>query len=191
MSAAAKVLQFPEFIQMECSSCGASATAGCNCGAPYLPAGQHAATGVAATPGESDRAIAKRVGVGSNTVLRARNSTAPSGAVEPQPLGRPKKSDLKVETRVGLDGKVRKLPKKRPKINACDIKFDDPTLTYKQQAELHCREATNLAKTFPLLHAKDKAVTKAEVAEVVLVAKEWSTLAAKLRKKMLSAKKGK
>ena len=80
--------------KLVCSSCGASANASCNCGVAYVPAGKRAETAVRKSPSKSDRAIAKELGVGSNTVRRAR-STAPNGAVG---------------KRIGLDGKTRKLP---------------------------------------------------------------------------------
>jgi hypothetical protein len=51
-----------------------------------------AAAAVAANPDKSDRAIAPEIGVGSNTVRRARRATAPNGAVE---------------ARTGRDGKKR------------------------------------------------------------------------------------
>lgn len=93
----ATILKIPVAAKLECSSCGAKADASCNCGAPYVPAGERAAAAVAANPEKSDRAIAAELGVGSNTVRRAREATAPHGAVE----------------RIGLDGKVRKLPTRR------------------------------------------------------------------------------
>ena len=84
---------------MRCSSCGATAEATCHCGVAYIPAGEYAAKAVAANPGKSDRAIAAAIGVGSNTVRRARKATAPNGAVA---------------KRLGKDGKARKLPTRSP-----------------------------------------------------------------------------
>lgn len=86
-------------LEIGCSSCGATVDAACDCGLPYMPAGQRAAAAVAANPQMSDRAIAQELGVGSNTVRRARERTAPHGAVDGEP-------------RVGLDGKVRRLPRR-------------------------------------------------------------------------------
>jgi predicted amidophosphoribosyltransferase len=60
--------------QLECSVCGAGAVASCNCGAPYVSAGVRAAEAIAKNPEKSDRAIADDLGVGSNTVRRARKS---------------------------------------------------------------------------------------------------------------------
>jgi hypothetical protein len=61
-----------------------------------LPAIKRAEQAIAASPDKSDRAIAEEIGVGSNTVRRARQkATAPCGAVE---------------KRTGKDGKARKMP---------------------------------------------------------------------------------
>ena len=65
-----------------CSACGAEADAACECGKPYEPAGERAAEAVTANPGKSDRAIVAEIGVGSNTVRRARAAAAPHGAPE-------------------------------------------------------------------------------------------------------------
>jgi hypothetical protein len=85
---------------MHCSECGVEAAAACDCGAPYIPAGVAAAKAVAAHPEKSDRAIAAVIGVSDKTVGKARKATAEHSAVE---------------TRVGLDGKARKQPEKKPK----------------------------------------------------------------------------
>ena len=54
--------------ELECSKCGATVEAACNCAAAYVPAGARAAQAVAENPEKSDRAIAAELGVGSNTV---------------------------------------------------------------------------------------------------------------------------
>lgn len=92
---AATILKIPVVAKLECSSCGAKADASCNCGAPYIPAGERAKKAVEANPEKSDRAIAAELGVGKDTVRRAREAT---GAHAP------------VDERIGLDGKVRRLP---------------------------------------------------------------------------------
>jgi hypothetical protein len=51
--------------QLRCSACGADATASCDCGVAYLPAGKRAEEVVAANPEKSDRVIAEEIGVGS------------------------------------------------------------------------------------------------------------------------------
>jgi hypothetical protein len=86
--------------RLECSSCGASADASCNCGAPYVPAGMRAAAAIEANPDKSDRAIATDLGVGKDTVRRARK---PTGARAPV--------DAK---RRGKDGKLRRMPVRPP-----------------------------------------------------------------------------
>jgi hypothetical protein len=68
-------------VPMQCPKCGAHARAGCNCGVVYVSAGERAAGAVAANPEKSNRAIAADIGVGSNTVRRAR-PVAPDGAPE-------------------------------------------------------------------------------------------------------------
>jgi hypothetical protein len=93
----------PSTTGLRCSECGAAAKAACNCGAPYIPAGQLAAKAIAANPQKSTRAIAEEIGVGTMTVSRARKSTVPFGTVE---------------KRTGKDGKVRRLPvRPEPKIS--------------------------------------------------------------------------
>ena len=84
-----------------CSNCGAQARAACNCGAEYIRAGAFAAKAVAANPDKSDRAIAAEIGVGKDTVRRARQG----GANAP------------TDKRTGKDGKsypARKMPASKP-----------------------------------------------------------------------------
>ena len=85
---------------MECSSCGAAGIAACDCGAPYMPASARAAAAIVADRDKSDRAIAADLGIDHKTVGKARRST---GDYSP------------VDTRVGLDGKVRQMPQRKPK----------------------------------------------------------------------------
>jgi hypothetical protein len=62
-----------------------------------MTAAKRAEEAIAANPGLSDRAIAEKIGVGSNTVRRARRwSTAPDGAV-----------------RIGKDGRSRRVPQRK------------------------------------------------------------------------------
>jgi hypothetical protein len=93
----ATILQFPA--RLECSKCGASATASCDCGVAYVPAGMRAAEAVTANPEKSNRAIAAEIDVDEKTVRKARKSTADQSAVG---------------KRVGKDGKSRKLPEVKP-----------------------------------------------------------------------------
>jgi hypothetical protein len=92
MSAA--IVTFPQKVRQElpyrCSACGADR--GCDCNAPAI---EKAATALARSPEKSDRAIAKEEGINRRTVAKARNQLA---------HGAP------VDTRVGLDGKARRMP---------------------------------------------------------------------------------
>jgi hypothetical protein len=87
-------LKRPVVVSMECSRCGAITDAGCNCGEIYLPAGSRAVKAIQADHRKSDRAIAEQLGIGKDTVRRAR-----TGANAP------------VGKRVGKDGKLRRIPK--------------------------------------------------------------------------------
>ena len=102
MSAAQEtVVKFPIKTKLVCSACGAPGEGSCRCGAAYVTPGERAEAAVKANPEKSDRAIAADLGVGSNTVRRARQkTTAPDGAVE---------------KRTGRDGKKRKAPKRHDK----------------------------------------------------------------------------
>ncbi len=70
-------LHRPSPAKIGCSSCGATVDAACDCGAPYLPAGQRAAEAVAANPEKSNRAIAADIGVDHKTVAKARGDNSP------------------------------------------------------------------------------------------------------------------
>ena len=89
----------PSIAQIECSQCGATADAACNCGAPYVPKAIRATEAITKSPEKSSRAIAEEIGVSESTVRRARESTASHDAVG---------------KRTGKDGKVRKLPQRQP-----------------------------------------------------------------------------
>ena len=83
-----------------CSSCGAPGHASCACGVAYVPAASKALAAIAETPQLSDRSIAKRIGISKDSVRRAR--TGASAPVEPM-------------ARLGADGKVRQLPRRKLK----------------------------------------------------------------------------
>jgi hypothetical protein len=99
MTASATVIKLRP--KLRCSQCNATQDAACDCGVAYLPAGKVAEAAVAANPERSDRAIAWTIGVSSNTVRRARQRTAPDGAV--------------TKTRTGRDGKSRRIGARPPK----------------------------------------------------------------------------
>lgn len=89
------VVAFPKpATAISCSACGTTVDAGCDCGVAYRPAGARATEAIAANPHKSNRAIADEIGVSEPTVRRAR--TASHDAVD--------------EPRIGLDGKVRRIP---------------------------------------------------------------------------------
>lgn len=81
--------------RLECSGCGAEGTGSCECGLPYVAAGERAAAAVAANPEKSARVIAEEIGVNHATVSRARKKSTVADAT------------------VGKDGKKRKQPKTR------------------------------------------------------------------------------
>ena len=72
--------------------CCAEANATCSCGVSYVAKSVRAAEAIKENPGKSDWAIAAELGIGSNTVRRAReDSGAPCGAGEER-IGRDGKS---------------------------------------------------------------------------------------------------
>jgi hypothetical protein len=92
------MLAFPKakVSTLVCPSCGVDAA--CDCGMAPIDRAEYA---VLKNPEKSSRAIAAEIGVGRKTVDRARaKATGPRGPVE---------------KRVGLDGKIRRMPK--PKVD--------------------------------------------------------------------------
>lgn len=98
--AAAVVIALPTKARLQCSACGASASAACDCGVSYISASNRAEAAVTANPEKSDRAIAEEIGVNKDTVAKARRKS--TGRTQP------------VEKRTGKDGKKRKQPKAKP-----------------------------------------------------------------------------
>lgn len=92
-------------VTVRCAACGtlSEVRPSCGCGAnfEYVSPGELAAKAVKDNPEKSNRAIADDLGVGSNTVRRARQATAPNGAVDGK--------------RTGRDGKARKMPRRKSK----------------------------------------------------------------------------
>ena len=85
---------------IRCTRCGATAQAPCSCGVrlEFLKPSEAAKLGLQETPDLSDVAIAQRLNIGKDTVRRVRAQLA---------------QNAQVETRTGLDGKVRKMPEPR------------------------------------------------------------------------------
>jgi hypothetical protein len=77
--------------KLECSECGATTDAACDCRAPYVPAGTRAARAIAANPWKSNRALATECGIDEKMIRLARKK---SGAEHSAP-----------EKRIGKDGK--------------------------------------------------------------------------------------
>lgn len=115
-----------------CTSCGATVDAACDCGAPYAPAGDRAAAAVAANPQKSNRAIADEIGVSYETVRRARTDT-----------------DVSVDddARVGLDGKARRMPRRRIQDDDDEEEFTPKELASRNRGSflLRAQEAKNFA----------------------------------------------
>jgi hypothetical protein len=94
MKATAKLLS-PSMLQ--CTQCGVTREASCNCGVGYVPTPVgRAALAVAAHPEKSDRLIGAMINVHHETVAKARKATGEKSPV-----------------RIGRDGKARKAPKLR------------------------------------------------------------------------------
>jgi hypothetical protein len=62
--------------RMVCTGCGAEANASCNCGKPYVLKSIRARKAIEDNPKKSNRAIAEEIGVGKDTVRRARGGGA-------------------------------------------------------------------------------------------------------------------
>jgi hypothetical protein len=89
-------------LELRCTSCGSTTEAPCDCGVRFeiLRPGEAAKKAIKKNPTMSNRAIAKKTGVGQETVRRARKTTDSNGSVGSK--------------RVGLDGKSRKMPTPQP-----------------------------------------------------------------------------
>ena len=101
----AKIIPLPRQSRLECSDCGASVKAACDCHAPYVPAGTRATKAVEENPEMSDRAIAADIGVSHTTVQKARKSTG---------------NKLPV-ARTGRDGKRRRVPRTQSPDAFCEV----------------------------------------------------------------------
>jgi transposase-like protein len=93
------VITFPTKTRLVCSDCGAPGEGSCRCGAPYVSPGVRAEAAVKATPDDSDRTIADRIGVDQKTVFRARKKLGEAHA--------------STEKRKGKDGKTYTAKRKR------------------------------------------------------------------------------
>lgn len=104
----------PSLAMLECSNCGATTNAACNCGVAYVPASQRAAEAITADPTKSNRAIADQIGVSEPTVRRARGASgdAPATVIgkdgKSYPAERPSKPAEPVSVGAQLDAALRK-----------------------------------------------------------------------------------
>lgn len=146
--------------RMQCSSCGASANAACDCGVAYLPAGERAAAAVAANPAMSDRAIAAEIGVDHKTVATAHRA----GGERSPP-----------DKRTGRDGKS--YPSRR--------QTDDEEISPAEDAksalmalELRVQEALVMADSCLVVLPRIKRTKlKAELANIRATAAAWAQVA--------------
>jgi hypothetical protein len=151
-------------VRLECSACGAEANASCDCAKPYVPASAKAAAAIAAHPEMSDRAIAAEIGVHKNTVARAREATGPDGPVE----------------RVGLDGKVRKLPQRTPRGFYNEPEEEEPATPQDHETSFWLRIET--ARELSEVPFQGE-VTDELVDAVRAVASAWEKLAQQMEQK--------
>jgi len=188
----------------QCSACGASATAACDCGArlEYVSPGKLAADAIKANDRKSDRAIAAELGIGHATVSRQR------ATVSNETVGKANKSTADYsapEKRQGRDGKLRRLPgrpkgstrKPTParKYDGCDA-IDYPKAKQKQeQAVFNFRYLIGEAIQFA-----DRARTEVQAVPFVPpkflqhardVAAAWSALANEIEQRQSGAPNGK
>jgi hypothetical protein len=140
--------------QIGCMACGATTEAACDCGVPYLPAGERAAAAIVANPERSDRAIASEIGVDHKTVAAARRLVGESSPPE---------------GRIGRDGK--RYPPKPPREPP---NKDDPHVTFGRYCYMAIVGAENATELIPALRceteemfefAKNAASAWREVAE--------------------------
>ena len=131
----AQIIEMPIVTKLECPKCGAAGQGTCRCGVPYVPAGQRAAEAVKASPEKSNVVIAEEIGVDEGTVRRARKATSEYSEVE--------------EKRVGKDGKMRRMPIRKPPLPETEertskiIAYYDAGLTMPEIAvEVGCGKRT-------------------------------------------------
>ena len=97
-------------VTVRCTACGklGEVKPSCGCGAAfeYISPGELAAKAIVDNPGMSDRALADKLGIGAETVRRARKSTAPNEAVEPR-VGKERSQDCMPSTGLRALGTAR------------------------------------------------------------------------------------
>jgi hypothetical protein len=145
--------------RMVCTGCGAEANASCNCGVAYQPKSIRAAEAIRANPEKSDRAIAVELGIDHKTVAKARDATGECSPV----------------TRIGLDGKTRRLPVRDIEPEDDDIEADIEPDNYLTAYLLRADQARMFA-------SYSGPVTKDIIAMARQVATAWLNLAKQMEK---------
>lgn len=85
----AKILKMPKpLTRLQCSKCGATANASCDCGVAYLPAGEIAERALKANPEKSNAIIAAETGVAKSTLHFVRNKLADQNCTPAKVIGR-------------------------------------------------------------------------------------------------------
>ena len=186
---------------LHCTQCDATAVSACGCGAPYVgnhpwagtstakPVTGHdrAVAAIKANPKKSDRTIAAEIGVGKDTVRRAR--TIASAAIPDAP------PDAPPARRVGQDGRsypasTAKPPAKPVKSNgsrrpqsACDIDWEDhredddepDSVMRARAAEWQLHEGYRLGEEFAMFRpgTEQKEVKRKYIEEANRISRLW------------------
>lgn len=169
----ATILSLRRPARMECSGCGATADAACDCGVAYMPAGEIAAKARAENPSKSSRALATELGVSEATMRRAKPSPASYDAPE---------------KRVGRDGKsypARKPPQASDPIQETCDDCDTPEQHWQRSLGNLAGDAISMSAYWSRQFGKWQRfdVPSSLVSLVEQAAKAWSELASNLAKK--------
>lgn len=142
-----------------CPVCDARAEAGCDCEAGYISASAFAAKAIARNPGMSNVALAKMVGVDEGTIRKARKDRSHA-------WGGLTSDNSEVETRIGLDGKRRKMPKKVTRLATPE---EASQFSPKAERRIDTRTGENISRTEAIKRETAHDITRdieSEVAEL-------------------------
>lgn len=158
-------------LQLECTGCGATRDAACDCGVPYVLASMRAAEAVAKNPKKSDRAIAAEIGVSNQTVSRARKKSVVTNVTPEKRTGKDGKS-------YPTSSKKRKRPASPPVDPGVEDEIDgeDPE-NYRTAYLLRADQAIRFA-------TYSGPVTKEIVTAARKAAAAWEALVVKLEQKL-------
>lgn len=152
--------------KLQCSECGASCDAACDCGAPYLSAPARVAKAIAEHPELSNRAIADAAGVSDMTVGRVR----PATNVAPEKV-------------LGRDGKIYpskpRTAKSRRIVDEVDEEMDNPaSATMRRRFFLRFGEDVlrKVEQGAGLKFAKAPEIDRAILSMVDDIVRAWSKL---------------